>query len=293
MKQTQRHESTTSRVEKVCETASVTENPWQSLRQFTSARIGLGRAGVSLPTEEMLEFQLAHAQARDAVHTPLDVTALLAQLATIRQATFPSAPILLASQAKDRMHYLQRPDLGRRLQHSMRDLLSTYCSGPGKEYDLALVVVDGLSSKAVQNNVTPFLAALLEELTQDGQEWRLAPLSVVQQGRVAIGDEVAESLRAKAVLVMIGERPGLSSPDSLGLYLTWAPRVGLTDACRNCISNVRPMGLSFKEAAERAFYLLRESRRKQLSGVHLKDRSDEHVIEHKNETENFLVNLFD
>lgn len=254
----------------------VIDNPWRRLRQFTAARIGLGRSGVSLPTKEMLEFQLAHAQARDAVHTPLDFPALTQQLETLAEQ-YPllsdEPPLKLHSEAVDRMTYLQRPDLGRRLDEASRVLLQQEQQTPEQPFDLALVIADGLSATAIAHNAVPFIQALCEELQADKQPWKLAPITLVEQGRVAVGDDVGELLNAKTVLVLIGERPGLSSPDSLGLYLTWAPVRGLTDARRNCISNVRPEGLTFSEAAHKAGYLLRESRRLQLSGVQLKDRS--------------------
>jgi len=254
----------------------VTDNPWRLLRQFTAARIGLGRSGVSLSTREMLAFQLAHAQARDAVHLPLDFDALSQQIEALA-AECPllgdELPLHVHSEAVDRMTYLQRPDLGRRLDEASRVLLCQEHQTPQKPFDLALVIADGLSATAIAQNAVPFIRALCEALEHDDQAWNLAPTILVEQGRVAIGDDVGELLNAKAVLVLIGERPGLSSPDSLGLYLTWAPRRGLTDARRNCISNVRPDGLSFREAAHKALYLLRESRRLCLSGVQLKDRS--------------------
>jgi ethanolamine ammonia-lyase small subunit len=246
---------------------TITSNPWQALRQLTQARIALGRSGVSLPTGAQLEFQLAHARARDAVHLALDADALAQAFA---QDALPC--VQAHSAARDRQHYLQRPDLGRKLNEASRQRLLEACAQESTQmHDLALVLVDGLSSLALAQNARPFLQALLPRLRQDGLS--LAPLVIVQQGRVAIGDEVGELLRAKAVLVLIGERPGLSSPDSMGLYFTWAPRVGLQDASRNCISNVRPAGLSYDEAAHKLHYLLGEARRRGLSGVELKDET--------------------
>jgi ethanolamine ammonia-lyase small subunit len=244
----------------------VTPNPWGSLRRFTAARIALGRSGVSQPTAPQLEFQLAHARARDAVHLALDHAALGDAL---RAATgLPCLPLHSAAVSRD--IYLQRPDLGRRLDDaSRRALLERPRDGAG--YDLAFVIADGLSALAIEQNVRPFLTALMARLA--AESWSLAPLSIVRQGRVAVGDEVGELLGARAVLVLIGERPGLSSPDSMGLYLTWAPRVGLSDAARNCISNVRPAGLTYDDAAFKLHYLLSESRRRQLSGVALKDET--------------------
>lgn len=267
----------------------VTDNPWKTLRAFTDARIGLGRAGISLPTHELLAFQLAHAQAQDAVHQPLDTEQLSNQL-TAAPLPFPGTPLALDSQASDRRTYLQRPDLGRRLHARSQQQLQAHRAAEHSPYDLAVVIADGLSSRAIQSNTEPFLLALSEELQQDpGHTWSLAPLTLIRQGRVAVGDDVGEALNANAVLVMIGERPGLSSPDSLGLYLTWNPRRGTTDASRNCISNVRPAGLSASEASRRLLYLLQEARRRQLTGVQLKDESDSTLIEPGTTTRNFLL----
>ncbi|MBK1682407.1 ethanolamine ammonia-lyase subunit EutC [Rhodoferax fermentans] len=253
----------------------VTANPWAALRQFTDARIALGRAGVSLPTAAHLDFQLAHAQARDAVHLALDVSTL-AQTLDAALPDLPAPCLALHSAAGDRSVYLQRPDLGRRLDVASRERLSALprpasVSPAERPYDLAVVVVDGLSALAISQNAAPFLTQLFERLVP--QQLTIAPVCLVEQGRVAIGDEVGELLGAQAVLVLIGERPGLSSPDSLGLYLTWAPRVGLTDANRNCISNVRPAGLGYAEAAHKLVYLLTQARHRQLSGVDLKDET--------------------
>ncbi|QEM83252.1 ethanolamine ammonia-lyase subunit EutC [Halomonas binhaiensis] len=267
----------------------VTDNPWHLLRHFTDARIGLGRAGISLPTSRSLEFQLAHAQAQDAVHLPLDVDDLCHQL-EVEGPLSSAMPIQrLHSQACDRQTYLQRPDWGRRLNDASREQLKQATDAAQSSYDLAIVVVDGLSSFATQRNAVPFLRCLGDCLDNDDHNWSLAPLTVVEQGRVAIGDEIGEMLNANAVLVLIGERPGLSSPDSLGLYLTWGPRIGLTDAYRNCISNVRPAGLAFSEASRRLVYLLRESRKLELSGVKLKDRTQDDVIDTSESPGNFLI----
>lgn len=268
----------------------VVENPWERLRAFTDARIGLGRAGVSLPTGKLLEFQLAHAQAQDAVHCPLDVEVLAQQLQ--EAFAFEHEPLRLHSQVEDRAMYLQRPDFGRKLNDESRERLQEAAVSQ-THVDLAVVVVDGLSALAVQQNSQPFLKALYHQFEQDSAEWQLAPLTIVEQGRVAIGDEIGALLNADAVLVMIGERPGLSSPDSLGLYMTWAPEPGLKDDRRNCISNVRPAGLQMDEAARRLFLLLKEARQKKLSGVKLKDRSEDNVLEGDSaapgSTQNFLV----
>ncbi|MES2074880.1 MAG: ethanolamine ammonia-lyase subunit EutC [Pseudomonadota bacterium] len=242
----------------------VTANPWQALRQFTAARIALGRSGVSLPTAPQLDFQLAHARARDAVHLPLDHAALAAALTA--DSGLPC--LALHSAAENRHVYLQRPDLGRRLDEPSRRLLQAQA---GAGYDLAFVIADGLSALAIEQNALPFLRVMLARLA--AEQWSLAPLALVDQGRVAVGDEVGQLLGARAVVVLVGERPGLSSPDSMGLYLTWAPQVGLTDASRNCISNVRPAGLRYEEAAYKLHYLLEQSRQRQLSGVALKDET--------------------
>ena len=253
----------------------VTANPWAALRQFTDARIALGRAGVSLPTTAHLEFQLAHAQARDAVHLALDTNTLAQTL----DAALPNpvAPCqTLHSAAADRRVYLQRPDLGRQLDTPSRERLSAlphpkFAPASARPYDLAVVVVDGLSALAIGQNALPFLTRLFERLAPE--KLAIAPICIVEQGRVAVGDEVGELLGAQVVLVLIGERPGLSSPDSLGLYLTWQPTEGLTDASRNCISNVRPAGLGYVEAADKLAYLLAQARQRQLSGVALKDET--------------------
>lgn len=249
---------------------AVVDNPWQGLRRHTPARIALGRAGVGLPTGPQLDFQLAHARARDAVHRPLDVAALCADLEALGLATVP-----LHSAAASRAVYLQRPDLGRRLDEpSLRELAARRAAVPAGA--LAITVADGLSSLAVQRHAAPLLAALLPLLGGDGAApgWTIAPVAVVAQGRVAVGDAVGEALGAACTVVLIGERPGLSSPDSLGIYLTWAPRTGCTDAQRNCISNVRPEGLDASLAARRLAYLLDQARGRGLSGVALKDESE-------------------
>ena len=268
----------------------VTANPWAALRRFTDARIALGRAGVSLPTAAHLEFQMAHARARDAVHLALDA----AQLAMDLDAALPGprAPaLLLHSAAATRLQYLQRPDLGRRLSATARqqlfDVYPPASTTAERPYDLALVVADGLSAHAIAQNAAPFLRALQPALAQTA--WRIAPLCVVQQGRVAVGDEVGELLGAKAVVVLIGERPGLSSPDSMGLYMTWMPRVGLTDASRNCISNVRPAGLGYADAAHKLMYLLTQAQQRQLSGVALKDETGEDPALQAQARGNFLL----
>ncbi|MES2687394.1 MAG: ethanolamine ammonia-lyase subunit EutC [Pseudomonadota bacterium] len=249
----------------------VIANPWQVLRQFTPARIALGRTGVSLPTQPQLAFQLAHAQARDAVHRVLDVPQLLQDLETAQVARADTC-LVLDSAAGDRLQYLQHPDKGRRLDDASRERLRALPQPTaGRGSDIAFVVADGLSALAIARHAAPLLAAMLRRIA--AESWVLAPLTIVRQGRVAVGDEVGELLGARLVVLLIGERPGLSSPDSLGIYLTWMPKVGLTDESRNCISNVRPAGLLHEDAAAKVFYLVSEMRRRQLSGVQLKDDS--------------------
>jgi ethanolamine ammonia-lyase small subunit len=246
----------------------VVPNPWSSLRRFTDARIALGRVGSSLPTEAHLAFQLAHAQARDAVHLPLDGDALSAQLDARGLES-----LRLHSAAPDRLVYLKRPDLGRRLNDSAQALLADRADALGVGPDVVFVIADGLSARAIHENAIPLLDCILPELSSAG--WRVGPIPIVEQGRVAIGDEIGERLKAEILVVLIGERPGLSSPDSLGVYLTHGPRVGKTDAERNCLSNVRVAGLSHATAAHKLRYLLEESRRRGLSGVSLKEDADE------------------
>lgn len=241
---------------------------WTALRRHTPARIGLPRAGVSQSTAAQLEFQLAHARARDAVHQALDLGALAQALQPLGLPT-----VELHSAAADRPMYLQRPDLGRRLSEASRRRLAPLAAPKGSRCDLALVLADGLSAQAVQAHAPALLGELLPRLAQDAAPWHLAPIALVEQGRVALGDEVGELLNASLVAVLIGERPGLSAPDSLGVYITWAPRVGRVDAERNCISNVRPQGLPYELAARRLAWLLGAARARGTSGVALKDES--------------------
>lgn len=239
----------------------VQANSWEHMRAYTPARIALGRAGSSLPTAEVLRFGLAHAQARDAVHRSLDCTALQREL-----DAEGFQHMLAHSRAGDRQTYLLRPDLGRRLRDDSKALLE---QAP-RAAELALVVADGLSASAVQNHALPVLRLLREHFDTD---WARTPVTLVLQGRVAIGDDIGEALQARIVAVLIGERPGLTSPDSLGIYLTYAPRIGRMDSERNCISNIRPEGLPYEAAAHKLAFLLHEALRLQLSGVGLKDDS--------------------
>ena len=248
------------------------DNPWLELRRLTPARIALGRTGTSIPTGAQLDFQFAHAQARDAVHLPFDHAGLSSQLAERGRDS-----LLLHSAAVDRHSYLQRPDLGRRLSDESAQALRDYAEANPGGVDLAVVVADGLSALAVHKHTLPFLTRMEEQTHAEG--WSLSPVILVEQGRVAVADEIGQLLGAKMVVILIGERPGLSSPDSLGLYFTYNPKVGLTDAYRNCISNVRLEGLSYGMAAHRLLYLMREACRRQLSGVNLKDEAQVQTLE--------------
>lgn len=246
-------------------TGSVPPDPWAALAAKTPARIALGRAGPGLPTRHVLDLALAHAQARDAIHTPLDLDRIEAG---IRDLGFDA--LRVASAAASRDVYLRRPDLGRRLTEESRALLS----GTPHKVDLALVVADGLSSAAVHEQA----AAVLDALRLSLSPWTCAPVVIASQGRVALGDEIGDVLGARAVAVLLGERPGLSSPASLGIYLTFGPRVGRTDAERNCISNIRTGGLTAEEGAHKLLWLLREAFARGLTGVALKDESDAHLV---------------
>jgi len=243
---------------------SVDKDPWNALRQFTQARIALGRAGNSLPTAPLLAFNLAHAQARDAVHHPLDADVLHAELGA---QGFESLDV--HSAAPDREHYLRRPDLGRRLSDESRQALAQR-QRPAQSNDVVFVIGDGLSAFAASKQAIPLLQAVRPKLA----DWRVGPVVVARQARVALGDEIGELLGAKIVVMLIGERPGLSSPDSLGIYITYAPKTGCSDAQRNCISNVRPEGLDYPLAAHKLHYLLTQARKLGMTGVGLKDDSD-------------------
>lgn len=242
----------------------VIEDAWRRLAGITPARIALGRAGTGLPTREVLRFALAHAQARDAVHLPFESARMAGAIAALG---FETVEVTSAAPARDA--YLRRPDLGRRLSDESRALLRTRA---GEPVDVAIVVADGLSSTAIHAQAVPFLTAFKARLTEGG--WSVGPVTIASQARVALGDEVGELMRAQAVVMLIGERPGLSSPDSLGLYLTFAPRIGRSDAERNCISNVRGEGLSHAHAAFKLAWLLKEALARRLTGVALKDESD-------------------
>jgi ethanolamine ammonia-lyase small subunit len=245
-------------------TENLPESPTKlaALRGATPARIFLPRAGLALATHANLQFQLDHAEARDAVHERLDVEALIEALRSRGLEV-----LRLASAAGDRRTYLLRPDLGRGLDEASRARLAPWAG----DYDIVFVIADGLSARAVSSHAIALLDEALPAFQQGS--WRVAPIVVVEQGRVAIGDEIGEILGAGLVAVLIGERPGLSSPDSLGVYLTFAPRVGRADAERNCLSNIRSRGMSYSEAVQRLFYLCGEARRRKLTGVELKDET--------------------
>jgi len=245
------------------EKSPVLADPWTQLRQLTGARIALGRAGGSLPTAPLLEFQLAHARARDAVHLHFDADGMQGQMRDRGHAV-----LRVHSEAENRPLYLRRPDLGRRLDAPSRVALTTFADN-GIGYDAAFVIGDGLSPLAVHRHAAAVLNIAWQALAQEG--WRLAPVVLAEQSRVALGDEIAGLLRAEQVAILIGERPGLSAADSLGIYLTYAPRVGRTDAERNCISNIRPEGLGYEEAARMLVRLMMRARQLRLTGLGLKD----------------------
>jgi ethanolamine ammonia-lyase small subunit len=238
--------------------ALVQPDRWVNWREFTPARIALGRVGASQPTDALLRFSMAHANARDAVYEPLDFAGLLAQLGG------PDEYIAVKSRAADRAQYLRRPDFGRRLDASSIDRLR---ESQHHHFDLILVIADGLSALATSRHAVPLVKALRSKL----EGWRIGPIVIAEQARVALGDEVGELLNARCVAVLIGERPGLTSPDSLGIYLTWKPRVGRTDAERNCISNIRPAGLSYEHAATKLVTLLEGAKQLGATGIDLKE----------------------
>jgi ethanolamine ammonia-lyase small subunit len=231
------------------------KDPWRGLRRSTPARIGLGRAGDAMPLDAVLDFQLAHARARDAVHTPLDIPALTGKLEGLDWVT-------VHSQAPDRGTYLRRPDLGRRLDPAcLPDL-------PAGGWDAVFVLADGLSATAVQQHAEPLLRAVLAKLPG----WRIAPVVIASQSRVALGDDIGGALGATLCAMLIGERPGLSVADSLGVYLTYGPRPGRRDSERNCISNIHPSGgLTYEMAATKLAWLMMEARQRRVTGVELKD----------------------
>jgi ethanolamine ammonia-lyase small subunit len=231
------------------------EDPWAALRLATRARIGLGRVGDAMALKDVLAFQFAHAKARDAVHTKLDVQALRAQI--------PGA-VVVRSEAESREIYLRRPDLGRRLHPECAELLT-----PG-DYDVVFVIADGLSATAVERNAVPMLRAALARVG----DMKVAPVVIATQARVAMGDDIGAALGARLCAILIGERPGLTVAESLGIYLTYGPVRGVKDSARNCISNIHGQGgLSYEGAADMLAWLMREALRRKLTGVGLKEAS--------------------
>ena len=255
-------------------------NQWDSLKQFTPARIALGRAGISLPTRASLDFQLAHALARDAVNIPVDFAELEQHLNFMGYQT-----LTLKTRAENQQMYLQRPDLGRLLTASAMNSLQKSAPIPA---DAVVVVADGLSSKAIEQHAEPFLSLLLPELQQNN--YALSPVCLVKHGRVAIGDAIAEHYSTRLCIVLIGERPGLSSPDSIGIYFTYQAKSGIsTDADRNCISNIHKNGLGYEQALKKLLFLLTKAEKLQLSGVNLKDETTDTIANDQQKRVNFLL----
>lgn len=243
---------------------------WVALRRFTQARIALGRAGHAVPTRVLLEFQLAHAQARDAVHFAWDIDAFAERVRGLGTDV-----LILDTPVGSRDEYLRRPDLGRVLTEESRASLKNSHAG---EADVALIVTNGLSSTAVERHGIPLLQAVLNGFR--ARQLRLAPVYLVANGRVALSDDIGSILGARAAVIVVGERPGLSAADSLGVYLTFAPQPGNSDALRNCISNIRPPeGLSYEAAAAKLLYLTGEAMRRGISGVALKDEMSDLLSE--------------
>ncbi|HBA89670.1 MAG TPA: ethanolamine ammonia-lyase [Geobacter sp.] len=239
---------------------------WVALRRFTQARIALGRAGHALPTKAQLDFQLAHAQARDAVHLPWAIDDFAGEMRDLGLE-----PLILNTPVASREQYLRRPDLGRLLTEESRCRLTDLAAG---ETDVALILTNGLSSTAVERHGIPLLQAVAEGYR--ARNIRMAPISLVVNGRVALSDAIGGLLAARVAVIIVGERPGLSAADSLGIYLTYGPQPGNTDAERNCISNIRPPeGLGYEAAAAKLLYLTGEAMKRGLSGVALKDEMDE------------------
>jgi ethanolamine ammonia-lyase small subunit len=249
----------------LADTSITQPDAWHTLRRYTPARIALGRVGASLPTGEVLDFSMAHARARDAVHLPFDPETLASAL---KQAGFST--IEVRSLAANRSEYLRRPDLGRRLDPACGPLLR---DDAAPIHRLTMIVGDGLSALAPARHALPLLLELQAQLAQI-QTWSLDSIILANQARVALSDQIGQLRGAEAAVILLGERPGLSSPDSLGVYLTYAPRHGRSDAERNCLSNIRHEGLSYPEAAYKLLYLLEQARTAGASGVVIKDSSD-------------------
>jgi ethanolamine ammonia-lyase small subunit len=241
----------------------VKKDVWRSLKQHTDARIALGRTGNSLPTKELLHFGMSHALAKDAIYKEMEVEKIQNFL---REHNISS--VLVSSRAKDKKEYLINPNLGRQLSEESSNLLLQQNVEKG---NIAIIFADGLSAAAINLNAIPVLLEIRAALK--GSKFNLSPVIIAKHARVALSDEIGESLKSDASIMLIGERPGLSSPDSLGVYLTWNPKKGCNDSERNCISNVRPQGLSYQQAAFKTFWLLKEAKKLNMSGIHLKDES--------------------
>ncbi|WP_073956956.1 ethanolamine ammonia-lyase subunit EutC [Thalassospira sp. TSL5-1] len=240
-------------------------DPWSRLRVHTSARIGLGRVGDGLPTRQLLEFQMAHARARDSVHMPFDAALLADNIGDL------GVPVMtVQSRAANRAEFLQRPDYGRKLAPDSETELEAAANTtvPNAAPDIVFILADGLSARAIHENGADMLRQTLSLL---GKDWSVGPVVLAHQARVALGDEIASRLKAKISVVLIGERPGLSSADSLGAYLTFGPKPGCSNAQRNCISNIRPAGFPVRDAAHKLVYLMNAARQNSISGVSLKD----------------------
>ncbi|MEY4538618.1 MAG: hypothetical protein RLZZ306_375 [Bacteroidota bacterium] len=238
---------------------------WQFLQNYTPARIARGRAGHSILTRELLKFQADHAQARDAVYSELDIKKLNESISGV----FDLQVFNVKSEILNRSQYLQRPDFGRILSQLSRDELTKVSSSAS---DICFVITEGLSAEAINQNAFPILVNLIPKLTEFN--WKIAPICIVEQGRVAIADEIGFLLKSEIVIILIGERPGLTSPNSMGAYITFRPHVGMTDESRNCVSNIRPEGMNFQMATDKIIYLLIEMKLKKISGVNLKDESN-------------------
>jgi ethanolamine ammonia-lyase small subunit len=242
---------------------------WQFLQNYTPARIARGRTGHSIPTNELLKFQADHAQARDAVYSELDSINLSKSIKKVSDLQVFN----IKSEINNRSQYLQRPDLGRTLSQESREELINLNNS---ESDICFVIADGLSAEAVNQNALPILENLISKLTTFN--WKVAPICIVQQGRVAIADEIGFLLKSEIVVILIGERPGLTSPNSMGAYITFHPYVGMTDESRNCVSNIRPEGMDFQMATDKVLYLLTEMKSKKLSGINLKDEYENKIL---------------
>ena len=249
------------------------QDPWFNLRQFTQARIAQGRVGCAIPTSAHLDFQLAQAMARDAVHQAWDIENFAESIAHQGLQS-----LKLSTQVSNRVEYLQKPDLGRCLNQKSIDLLSSL---PRQSIDVTVIVSNGLSSMAVHNHGLTLLMTAIETYKMSG--FNLSPICLVPNARVALMDEIGERLKARLAVIILGERPGLSAADSLGIYMTYAPKHGNTDADRNCLSNIRPPeGMSYSTAAAKLLYLTQQALERGLSGVELKDDMPSHILDSAN-----------